>query len=272
MAVLDTQLHLPTDTGKGEQLGYTPPIPDLWVEQVAAAFDETYGDVDDAPAIVPTVTNRTYRDTDELYLAALRETDVAAPTRAVELDDDMYSANILGRYDPSYFGDVGDRDAFIDAIMEHTADYADDTAVLLSHPFSKDGGLFRDMAPDDDRYQQMVDLADDHAVYTDQHGNAWTAQFAEFPWSVLNRLDNDRFGLQYWDITADTDGTVPDVGCSDAKDAELAGYGASFNPDYGTLDDFDDVTAFLDHGSTLSFTHAVPTEKMLRKIGSGLRD
>lgn len=270
MTVVDTQLHLPTDQEKGEQIGYHPLIADAWAETVAASFQDKYSEHDEDYAIVPTVTNREYGSEDEFYLAALEDRRVSVPTRAVEIDQGYYSANVIGRYDPSYFGEIDGREQFIDQLLEHGYEYKDESAILLSHPFSEDGGLLRGEDRESELYQNIVEAADQLHIYTDQNSNAWMDAFQDRPWSFLNNVRGDWFGFDYWSLEDDTDGVIRNIGCSDAKDPKLAGQGASYNPDYDELPDLDDLTTFLDDTGTYPFTFPIPARNMIRKIGSAL--
>ncbi|MDY6789053.1 MAG: hypothetical protein SVV03_03755 [Candidatus Nanohaloarchaea archaeon] len=275
--VLDTQKHLPSDEGKGGYLGLELPDAEEYGAAVRESLESKFENTTEY-AVIPTIKNRRPEKKDEPYLKSLEDSGIKVPATAVELEvgeHGEYGVNIIGAYDPSYFEDLDKysenaREEFIDAVLEHNRKYKDSSALLLGHPFSGGGGILRGLDRGSGVYNQIKNAAKELDVYTDQNGNAWLEKFKKQPWTALNDFKGDLMGLNYWNIEEDADCAIKNVGCSDAKDPELAGQAASHNPGYSGMNDMRDVKEFLDSEKTSVEINEVPTGKFLRKMGDGI--
>lgn len=256
MASIDFQLHLPTDEEKGEYLGYQEPTPQEWAESLEQNTTEPL-------YIVPTVTNREFQKQDEEYLTSIKDADqVEIPFKAIEVDEGQNSVNIIDK-EPEY-GFFDDTEDEAEELLRDTRNYLEENSgaiALLSHPFSKAGGTFRDLDPD----SQEIDLIEQtDRVYGDQNTNPWINTFRNQPWRVLNDFDDDRFGLNddYNNLGVD----IIDIGSSDVKDAELTGNSVT---EVETAFDYpSELVGELDNSETM--LDDIPPSIMLRKIGSGI--
>lgn len=259
MSFVDFQIHLPTDLQKGEYLGYNSYNQNQWAEDLENA-QKRY---DEELYIVPTVTNRGFNEADSLYIEALEDTKVNILGRGIEVERAGNSFNIIGEsIDYNIFQDIEeDATSLIEAGKEHIEEYFD-SFMLLSHPFSKEGGILRNKSAEDYELSLIRDI---DRIASDHHSNAWINTFREQPWKFLNDVDEDRFGLtqDYDDLNLE----LQDIGSSDVKDASLAGSSVSYVPEKH----ISSVEEAYNEAITSEFeANLLPSRVILRKIASGI--
>lgn len=254
MRFVDFQVHLPTDREKGDYLGQQKYQPGEWAQELAPKSEELY--------IVPTVTNREYTQQDKEYIdAAQQQEQIEVLGRGIEIDSGRRSINIISQEpDINFFEDAETKYELVYAAEQHLEEQNDSFA-LLSHPFSKDGGLLRDSKP---RSYEVQALSDMERLAGDHQTNAWLETFRKQPWKTLNHLDDDRFGLkqEYSDLELE----IPDIASSDIKDPGLAG--TSRNP--LNREPESPIDAYQQARQNTTQVNQIPTSIMLRKLGSGI--
>ena len=256
MRYVDFQVHLPTDQEKGDYLGQQQYQPQEWAQKIGRLKEgELY--------ITPTVTNREFTKQDKKYIqAAQQQENIEILGKGIEIDTGPRSINIISQ-EPSYnfFEDAETKYQLVEAAEQHLEEQNNSFA-LLSHPFSKDGGLLRDSRPESYEVKTLNDM---DRVAGDHNTNTWIETFRKQPWRTLNQIDDDRFGLQQ---KYDNHGLeIPDIGSSDVKDPVLAGTSRSpLTTEPETLiDAYQQATQ-----NTKPQVDTIPTGIMMRKIGSGI--